>query len=202
MKKGLLLIWIDQHRQMVQRVTLPLVVVLMICITILFSHTGGVKLGYSHAMYIPILLAGFVFGYRGGILAGLVAGFMLGPYMPHDLIGGDSQSAGNWTFRLTVFTLIGFLAGLTSDSARAYQERLKWLLRHNSLTNLPNRRALIKRLEHYDVTGDEARTFLLVVVCCENEIELKSAFGSSVVEQTILQLAARFSSLCLSLIHI
>lgn len=196
MKKGLLLIWIDQHRQMVQRVTLPLVVVLMICITILFSHTGGVKLGYSHAMYIPILLAGFVFGYRGGILAGLVAGFMLGPYMPHELMGGDLHISGNWLFRLSIFTLIGSLAGVASDSARSYQQRLKWLLQHNTLTNLPNRHALIKTLEQYDITGDEARTFLLVVVCCENEIELKSAFGSSVVEQTILQLAARFSSLC------
>lgn len=196
MKKGIFLIWIDEHRQMVERVTLPLIIVLMIGITFLFSNTGGVKLGYSHAMYIPVLLAGFVFGFRGGVLTGLVAGFMLGPFMPHELIGGNAHSVGNWLFRLSVFTLIGFLAGLTSDSARSYQRRLKWLLQHNTLTNLPNRHALIKTLEQYDITGDEARTFLLVVVCCENEIELKSAFGSSVVEQTILQLADRFSRLC------
>lgn len=196
MKKTMFLEWIEQHRQTIRMITVPVIILLMICITYMVTKTGGVKFGYSHAMYLPVLLGGFIFGYRGGILTGLVAGMLLGPLMPLDMISGEVQNSGNWLFRLVIFTIIGFLAGLVSDSARSYQQRLRWLLQHNSLTNLPNRNALVKKLEDYDTTDDEARTFLLVVVCCENEIELKSAFGSSVVEQTILQLAHRFSSLC------
>ncbi|RYY78066.1 MAG: GGDEF domain-containing protein [Moraxellaceae bacterium] len=196
MKRKMLLIWVDDHRKTVRMVSLPLIILLLIGITILFNHTGGVKLGYSHAMYIPVLLAGFVFGWRGGVLVGLVAGFMLGQAMPHELLGGEAHNSGNWLFRMSVFALIGFLSGLASDSARTYQQRLKWLLEHNTLSNLPNRRALVKSLSDYNTIDDEAHTFLLVVVCCENEIELKSAFGNDVIQKTILQLAERFAGLC------
>lgn len=196
MKRRMLLIWVDEHRKMVRRVSVPIIMLLLIGITILFNHTGGVKLGYSHAMYIPVLLAGFVFGWRGGVLVGLVAGFMLGQAMPHELLGGEAHNGGNWIFRLSIFTLIGFLSGLASDSARTYQHRLKWLLQHNTLTRLPNRHALVKTLAEYEAAEDNALIFLLVVVCCENEIELKSAFGNDVIQKAILQLVERFSGLC------
>jgi EAL domain-containing protein (putative c-di-GMP-specific phosphodiesterase class I)/GGDEF domain-containing protein len=197
MKKGLFLEWVERHRSRIRLFTVPTVVLLMLAITLLVANTGGVKFGYSHAMYIPVLLAGFVFGYRGGVLAGLLAGLMLGPFMPLDMLTGEPQNYGNWLFRLCIFMLTGFLAGLASDSTKSYQGSLRWLLEHDSSTQLPNRCALLKRLEHLQPNPeDRSENYLLVALCCENEIELKSAFGSKVVEQTILQLAQRFKGLC------
>lgn len=193
MNKTIFLEWMAQQRQIIRFISIPVILALIIGITFLFNHTGGVQLGYSHAMYLPVLLTGFLFGLRGGVLSGLVAGFMLGPFVASQLLGADAQHAGNWLFRLLSFSSIGLLAGLASETTCSYQQRLKWLLQHNPLTSLPNRRALIKTLQDYAAGSDEAQRVLLAVVCCENETELRSAFGSHVVEQTIVQLADRFA---------
>lgn len=188
--------WIDQYQRPVRMLAYPLITLLMILITLLVIRTGGLKFGYSHAMYVPILLAGFVFGCRGGILVGLVSGLVFGPFMPVDMVTGELQHAENWLFRIGAFTLIGFLAGLASDSTRAYQRKLRWLLQHDNSTQLPNRCALLKNLEKAEQLPSTDNQFLLVVICCENETELKSAFGSEMVEQTVIQLAQRFSEVC------
>lgn len=44
--------------------------------------TGGAKFAILHLMYLPIILAALVFGTGGGIVAGVAAGLLLGPYMP------------------------------------------------------------------------------------------------------------------------
>ncbi len=189
--------WIDQHQRKLQAIAYPLIIVLIGLITILVIKTGGIKFVYSHSMYIPILLAGFVFGRRGGVLIGLVCGFVLGPFMPISVLTGELQQPENWLYRTAIFTLIGFFAGLASDSTRAYQRKLRWLLKHNNGTKLPNRLALLKYLDEIDskLSRPATNRFLLVDICCENEVELKSAFGSQVVEEVVLQLATRFTNL-------
>lgn len=189
--------WIDQHQRTLQAVAYPLILILIALITLLVVKTGGIKFVYSHSMYIPILLAGFVFGRRGGTLIGLVCGFVLGPFMPISVLTGELQQPENWLYRTAIFTLIGFLAGLASDSTRAYQRKLRWLLKHNNGTRLPNRVALLEYLNEIDnkLSKPSANSFLLVDICCENEVELKSAFGSQVVEEVVLQLSKRFGDL-------
>jgi hypothetical protein len=45
-----------------------------------FVHaTGGVKFATLHIMYLPVIVAGLLFGAGGGITAGGVAGLLLGP---------------------------------------------------------------------------------------------------------------------------
>lgn len=189
--------WIDQHQRPVRILAYPLITLLIILITLLVIWTGGLKFGYSHAMYIPILLAGFVFGCRGGVAVGLLSGLIFGPLMPVDMITGELQHAQNWLFRIGAFTLIGFLAGLASDSTRAYQRKLRWMVQHDNSTRLPNRCALLKNLQKVEQLPNVDNHFLLVVICCENETELKSAFGSEMVEQTVIQLAQRFADVCI-----
>ncbi len=189
--------WIDQHQRTLQAVAYPLILILIAVITLLVVKTGGIKFVYSHSMYIPILLSGFIFGRRGGILIGLVCGFALGPFMPISVLTGELQKPENWLYRTAIFTLIGFFAGLASDSTRAYQRKLRWLLKHNNGTGLPNRLALLKYLDEIDnkLSRPSTSSFLLVDICCENEVELKSAFGPQVVEEVVLQLSKRFSDL-------
>ena len=193
--------WIDQYHRKMQIIAYPIILVLIIFVTVLVLNTGGIKFGYSHSMYIPILLAGFLFGQRGGVLISLVSGLALGPYMPIDTITGELQLPENWLVRIGIFCIIGFLAGLASDSTRAYQRKLRWLLQHNNATRLPNRVALLKHLETFeDLPRQNTQEypqdhFLLAVICCDNEIELKSAFGSEVLERVMIELAERFSTL-------
>ncbi|XID74422.1 putative bifunctional diguanylate cyclase/phosphodiesterase [Alkanindiges sp. WGS2144] len=188
--------WIDQHQRQMRMVTLPLLIILLVGGNFLVSWSGGLKFGYVHALYIPVLLSGFVFGCRGGLLTGIIAGLIVGPWMPIDITTGELQNTVNWLFRLSAFTLIGFLGGLASDSTKAYQRQLRWLVRHDSSTRLPNRCALINSLAKTEVSAEPDRVELLVMICCDNETELKSAFGSVVVEQTVIQLAERFKKLC------
>ena len=53
-------------------------------VTVLVYFTGGVKYVYSHAMYLPIIVAGFRFGLVGGLLTAIVAGGVPGAFHAPD----------------------------------------------------------------------------------------------------------------------
>ena len=55
--------------------------------------TGGVQYATLHILYLPIILAALVFGAPGGILAGVCAGLVIGPFMPLDSLTGESQKS-------------------------------------------------------------------------------------------------------------
>jgi hypothetical protein len=99
--------------------------------------TGGIKYVYSHSMYIPILLAGFVFGARGGVLAGLAGGVVLGPFMPIETATGEPQLLLNWLYRTGLFTLIGLFNGVAVDMLRRQLREIDWLARHAPLPGFP-----------------------------------------------------------------
>ena len=69
--------------------------------------TGGTALVWPHLMYLPLILAAAAFRVRGGIAAAVIAGLILGPYMPMDVEHGIRQTLQNWTFRLGFFLLVG-----------------------------------------------------------------------------------------------
>jgi putative nucleotidyltransferase with HDIG domain len=73
--------------------------------------TGGTRTPVIHAMYLPILLGAIFFKAPGGILTGLAAGLVAGPWMPVDA-AGETQSTMNWVLRLGMFMAVGGLAGL------------------------------------------------------------------------------------------
>jgi EAL domain-containing protein (putative c-di-GMP-specific phosphodiesterase class I) len=80
-------------------------------IWLLVYYTGGIKFVYSHTMYIPILLAGIVFGFKVGVLAGIIGGFLLGPLMPLVVDPLEQQEFINWFYRMLMFVVIGGLSG-------------------------------------------------------------------------------------------
>src|SRR5690606_40497347 len=118
---------------------------------LLVHMTGGIKFVYSHSMYVPILLSGFLFGMAGGALFGLFAGLVLGPFMPIDVVTGEMQETVNWLYRTGFFVLIGSLSGLASHLTRPYDERLQWLSEHDQTTQSPTRNPLLKQLAKLDV---------------------------------------------------
>ncbi len=101
--------FLSQNRQY----GLAVISALIIGSGILVYSTGGIKYVFSHSMYLPILLSALVFRTKGGIIAGLVGGIILGPYMPVNTITGEMQLAINWIFRSIFFMLIGGVVGQT-----------------------------------------------------------------------------------------
>ena len=80
--------------------------------------TGGVKFATLHLMYMPIIFAALVFGAGGGIAAGVVAGLLLGPYMPLDTVTGEAQNLGNWLYRAAFFCMVGGVVGVGVGTLR------------------------------------------------------------------------------------
>lgn len=183
--------WIGRHRKTIQAYIIPGLIVLAVLVYALVYVTGGIKYVYSHSMYIPILLAGFIFGLKGGILMGLLAGFVLGPFMPINVATGEMQQTANWLYRTGFFTLIGAFSGAVSDGVAYYMRHLKWLSRHNDATELPNRNALFDTLKALREKRKSESSIFLVLVSIENTLELKSAFGFNVIDETTRQLAVR-----------
>lgn len=162
--------------------------VLIAGVAALVYGTGGIKFVYSHFMYLPVVTAGFLFGLRGGVLAGLAGGLALGPWMPIDTLTGEMQQTGNWLYRAGIFALIGAFAGVVSDAARRYVQQLEWNAKHEETTGLPNRHALTKAL-----TDAPPHRGLLVMVGIENSAELSSAFGFDVLDDVVRQVSIRLS---------
>ncbi|MBS3754396.1 MAG: GGDEF domain-containing protein [Desulfobacterales bacterium] len=183
--------WLDQHRRAIYLVMAPVLIILVGGVYLFVYLTGGIKFVYSHSMYFPILLAGVVFGIKGGVLIGLLGGLVLGPFMPINVATGELQETGNWLYRTGFFALIGFLSGAATDSVTSYLAHLKWLSQHDIATELPNRNALFGRLSELAGEKSPSASRILVAVSFENMLELKSAFGFAVIEEAISQLARR-----------
>jgi HD-GYP domain-containing protein (c-di-GMP phosphodiesterase class II) len=74
----------------------------------LMNGTSG---AYVHAFYFPILLAAGYWGIRGGILVGVFAGLLAGPFMLEDIANNLSQPLDTWIIRMTFFIICGFFQG-------------------------------------------------------------------------------------------
>src|SRR6476620_2480163 len=73
--------------------------------------TGGTKFAYLHLMYIPIILASFSFGVRGGIITAIAGGILLGPLMPLDVENNIGQPIYTYIYRTVFFIIISGIVG-------------------------------------------------------------------------------------------
>ncbi|GGX44689.1 putative bifunctional diguanylate cyclase/phosphodiesterase [Saccharospirillum salsuginis] len=181
--------WFERHWERLQWITLPLLMVLMVGVYSLVYATGGIKYVYSHSMYLVILLGGFLLGARGGLLIGLLAGVVLGPFMPIDVATGEPQKLFNWLYRTGFFGLAGLLSGVARDGTRHYLAHLNWALRHDAVTGLSNRRALIEYLE--GLRDSQRQRLALTVISLDNVAEMEAAHGPDITDEIIRQMACR-----------
>ena len=85
---------------------------LILGVAILVYKTGGLTYVYSHAMYVPVVLAGLRLGIASGIAAGVVAGLALGTAMPLHVSAGLYQHTHAWLYRMFLLILVGGLTGV------------------------------------------------------------------------------------------
>jgi EAL domain-containing protein (putative c-di-GMP-specific phosphodiesterase class I) len=184
--------WLGRHQRAIRISSVPMLVTLVAGVYLLVYATGGIKYVYSHSMYVPILLAGFTFGVRGGVVVGMLGGIALGPFMPIDVATGEPQELVNWMYRTGFFTLAGFLSGAASDTVKFHLNNLNWIACHDASTGMENRNALLAALGEAAREKSTSHSFVLAVVSLENVMELKSAFGFGIIEEIIRQSAERF----------
>lgn len=182
-----------KKQNIIKIIMLPILLVMVFSIYLLVYQTGGIKFVYSHSMYIPIVLAGFIYGYKGGVVGAIIAGIVLGPYMPIDTVTGEMQENINWIYRTGFFTLIGLLAGIASDTVNNYLNSLDWHSRHDKETSLPNRKAFIEDLPSLISKNRPPNINLLLVASLGNTRQLKVAYGHKIIDKVVEQIYARFS---------
>ncbi|MDY0096415.1 MAG: bifunctional diguanylate cyclase/phosphodiesterase [Candidatus Vecturithrix sp.] len=186
--------WTDKQRISVQTCASFVLLIAIAGIATIVYQTGGIKYVYSHAMYIPILFAGFILGTTGGFIFAVMAGLSLGPVMPLDVLSGEQQTTFNWLFRSGLFVIAGTVSGLASSTAKQYIEQLRWIAHHNVFTDLPNRRDLLLALPELTSKKDLTEILSLSLLSIENATELKCTFGPAVLESAIDQLTKRIKS--------
>lgn len=125
---------------------IALIGVLLAGVIMLVYNTGGTKLVYAHAAYIPVVIGGFLFGIPGGVVAAMVASVGLGPWMPLDVAMNIPQSTANWLYRAGFLVAIGALAGVLFASLGHQLDTVRRQAYRDRLTDLPNRLSLVEAI--------------------------------------------------------
>jgi len=99
--------------------------------------TGGTT-SFVHLMYIPILTSVFLFGIKAGIFFSIVAGLVLGPYMPMVVSQGIMQETRSWVFRIVMFIIIVLVVGVLLRYIREINEQEKTRAYMDIITGFPN----------------------------------------------------------------
>jgi len=153
--------------------------------------TGGIKYVYSHTMYIAIMLAAYFFNVSGGILAGVIAGLILGPFMPLNVETGEMQSTINWLYRLGIFTVVGIIQGHIFSLVKKQIEELKRLALFNRHTNLPNREHLLIDLDEIIEKCDPTIRYALFVIFLDNHAKITRILETDEIDRLNMKVAER-----------
>ncbi len=139
--------------------------------------SGGIQYVYSHSMYIPILLAGLCFGIKGGAGVAVIAGLLLGPFIPIDTASGEPQLLANWIFRVCIFLLVGASNGLLFDLLRKKIKSIVDLSTHHRDTGLPNSSSLCENAEN--------SIHMVASIVINNYYNIINSFGKEIFTELI-----------------
>ena len=99
-----------------------LVAVLVAIAFVAVRLAGGSPSPVNHFGYVPILVAAYLFGWRGGVAVGLVVGFVLGPLASWLGLPGGVEGLEAWLFRAIGFVGVGGVVGVLFDRTREAKE--------------------------------------------------------------------------------
>jgi putative nucleotidyltransferase with HDIG domain len=102
-------------KQIYDRQSRPFIAVGILVLQLASSLTvyvaGGTLTVYPQLMYLPVILAGLVFGLFGGLSAAILGGLLIGPWMPLNVEQNIPQATLSWMIRMAFFVLNGGVAG-------------------------------------------------------------------------------------------
>jgi predicted signal transduction protein with EAL and GGDEF domain len=152
---------------------------------------GGAQFATLHVVYLPIILAALVFGAAGGLAAGVVSGLLLGPFMPLDVLQGETQQLVNWLLRAAFFCLVGGIVGIGASTLRAQLNRLDWLTEHDPSTGLLNHAGFASQQRRVIECDRAPAERVLVVAQIKNMLDIQNTFGARFTEKLLEQVYAR-----------
>ena len=159
---------------------------LLLVVTFFVYFTGGSYRVFAHSMYIPIVIAALMFSARGGIITGLVGGFLLGPFMPLNVAEGTMQTPINWLFRMGFFVSIGGIVGLFKESLNKH---FNMVLKARNTLNNTNLTLSNKLYEDWrDMDAEKQKEFSYVHLRVSNYEEIVDFIGP-LTYRSILQKA-------------
>lgn len=176
----------------IQALTAGLLALLLLAGARLVYQTGGVKFAMLHCMYLPICIAGLMLGVRGGLLAAIAAGMLLGPYLPLDTRTGETQLLHNWLYRMAFFCMVGGLVGLGADMLRRQMALLTWIADHDPHSGMLARTGVVKHLRHVIATGEPGKEMSIIVVNMHNFLEIQNTFGLDFGERLLTRIESRW----------
>lgn len=158
---------------------LPLIITGLSFLTALFLliRFAGQGSLLSFILIFPVMLTGFFFKIRGGVLAGAAAALLLLAFHPQLSPAGLPvlfPSGSLWLFTSSTITLLGFLTGAVLKS---FDRRIKNLRKdsfYDPDSGLPNRAYLLDRLEKL---MDSASRMQLLLIDIDNYPEIVSSIG-------------------------
>lgn len=80
--------------------------------------TGGSPNPLNHLGYLPIVLAAYLFGWRGGLATAAFVAFLLGPLPTLAGLVGGLEAPDAWAIRAATFVVVGGLTGYLFDHVR------------------------------------------------------------------------------------
>jgi putative nucleotidyltransferase with HDIG domain len=151
---------------------LLIVALVQMGVAVMVYLTGGTTYVYLQFMYIPVAIAGLLFGQAGGLGAGIFGGLLLGPFMPLDVATGAAQPALGWLIRMAFFCLQGLVSGYISMLLKQRLNTLEIVTDELSLTYGRILRALVGLIaERDDKTADHSERVAY------NAIQMGKALG-------------------------
>jgi putative nucleotidyltransferase with HDIG domain len=88
-------------------------------VLVLVRLTGGSPNPLNHLGYLPIVLAAYLFGWRGGLVTAAYVAFLLGPLPTLAGLAAGLEKPDAWAIRGATFAVVGGLTGYLFDHARA-----------------------------------------------------------------------------------
>lgn len=175
-------------------VALLLLNILFITVITLFVYQQkGTKLVYPHLMYIPIILSALFFRLPGGVIAAILSGLLMGPFMPLDSLTHELQSTGNWMIRLVMYSFVGGFSGLVFSLTDKNIKKIEWQACHDESTELPNRTFLLSEIRNLNKKRqNKIAIFAFEVV---NYQEINMSLGYTNAEELMRMLAKKMELL-------
>lgn len=133
-----------------------LIISLLVAITALHlfttmsPETMAMHLLYRKLYYVPIIYAGFMFGWRGGVITALATALVFGPHAQASMGGLIGPNVDN-LYEIVMFVAVGFLFGWLRDLEEKKARDLRMVSREleDAYHTLEERAIQLVTIQHY-----------------------------------------------------